>query len=293
MNSSSNKIALLALLVALVALTCVFTRSPASTTAAPKKETAFERVMRTRTIRCAYTTSPPNFMVDPNTKQKSGVFYDTMEAVGKTIGLKIEWAEETSITLLDQNLNSGKQDVFCGAIYASASKGQKVEFVAPLAYAPLHLYARGDDFRFDNDLKTVNSETATIAVMDGSTMKGVADATFPKAKQFSIQEAEPPANTLIAVSSRKADVALFTPTNAYDYNLRNPDNRLRQVAGPPIRLIGLSFGVAKGEWELRDLLSEAVSELQGDGTIDRIIGTYEPAPGMLLRVAKPYVETEK
>ena len=76
-----------------------------------------------------------------------------------------------------------------------------------------------------------------------------------------------------------------------DYNARNPSNKLRRVAGaPPLRTFGVAYAVAKGEWELRDLLSVALSELQLNGTVERIIKKYETTPGSILRVAKPYAD---
>jgi len=55
-----------------------------------EKESAFDRVMRTKTLRCGYTIYPPFFSKDPNTGEFSGLFHDFTEQIGKELGIKIE-----------------------------------------------------------------------------------------------------------------------------------------------------------------------------------------------------------
>ncbi len=259
-----------------------------------QKETAFERVMRTQTIRCAYASWPPYFKIDPNTKQKSGIFYDLTEAIGKSANLKIEWGEEVSYSLVSQNLSSGKQDVFCGLMWTSPHRGKRIEFTAPIAYMPLYAYVREGDARFDHNLAAINDNRITIASQDGSSMQGIASATFPLAKQFTIPELSDAVQVIANVAAGKADVVFVNPDTMRDYNRNNPGKSLRLVpSATPLRLFGESLGVAKGEWELRDFLNVVLAELQGDGTIDRILTQYETEPGSFKRVAHPYVDTDK
>ena len=58
-----------------------------------KKETTYERVMRTRTIRCGYFVWPPFLTKDLNTGALSGLNYDVAEEMGKLLDLKIEWSQ--------------------------------------------------------------------------------------------------------------------------------------------------------------------------------------------------------
>src|ERR1700722_20209029 len=58
------------------------------------KESAYDRVMRTQTIRCGYVLRTPLLVKDPNTAQLSGLFYEYVENLGKALHLKIEWSEE-------------------------------------------------------------------------------------------------------------------------------------------------------------------------------------------------------
>ena len=60
------------------------------------RETAYDRVMRTRTLRCGYVLYAPAVMKSLNTGAFSGIVYEITELMGKRLGLKVEWAEEVS-----------------------------------------------------------------------------------------------------------------------------------------------------------------------------------------------------
>ncbi len=287
-----NKLPQLAVLLAVLALVVPFLHpSGQSAEPAAKKETAFERVMRTRTLRCAYMLWPPHLMADPNTKALSGKDFEIMEAIGKTANLKIEWAEEVGLGAFPEQLHSGKEDVFCVTVWQSSMRAARVDLTQAVDYSPPYAFVRDGDTRFDNNLELLNSEQATIVVVDGSTHKSVADSSFPKAKQYTLPGDSDASQVLMSLAMGKGDVVFADEFLVYEYNKHNPDAKLRRVAGvPPVRIYGEAFAVAKGEWELRDLLNVALGELQGNGTIDCIISKYEVVPGAMLRVAKPYAD---
>ncbi|MGE4350638.1 MAG: substrate-binding periplasmic protein [Bdellovibrionales bacterium] len=257
---------------------------------AKKSETAFERVMRTRTIRCAYGQWPPLFMINPTTKEFSGTDYEIMEEIGRLTGLKIVWASEfPGVGSVPEQLQSGKQDVCCTALWANPKRAQRVEMSSPVAYMPLYAYVRDGDTRFDNRIEALNDENVRIAVADGGAQVPLAQTNFPKAKQYNIPEDQPAVDTFLAVITKKADVVFSDPMAVHDYNEHNPSQKLRRVSSEkPLKVFANVFVTAKGEWQLRDLLSSAVQELQSDGMIDRILKKYESEPGTFLRVAAPY-----
>jgi len=258
---------------------------------APKQETAFERVMRNRTIRCAYGIWPPRFIVDPAANNKmSGIDYEVMEEIGRVTGLKIIWdGEFAGPGVVADQLQSGKQDVCCVSLWANGRRAQRLEMSVPIDYMPLYAFVREGDTRFDNNSDAINDEKVTIALADGSAQKAVADSNFPKSKRHAISQDQSTTETFLVVATGKADVVFSDPAVIRDYNAHNPEHKLRRVpSDKPIKVFADIFGVAKGELELRDLLSAAVQELQGDGTIDRILSKYETEPNALLRVAVPY-----
>ncbi|MFA6280068.1 MAG: transporter substrate-binding domain-containing protein [Bdellovibrionales bacterium] len=286
-----NKLSLLAVVLAALALVVSLGQPKTVGTITAKKETAFERVMRTRTLRCAYSVWPPYLMIDPNTKQISGFDHDIMEAIGKAANLKIEWKDEVGFGNFPEQLSSGKDDAFCVTVWVSAMRAQRVELTTSPDYASLYAYVREGDTRFDNTLNSLNNESATIALVDGSTQKAVADGSFPKAKQYALPGDSDGSQVLMALASGKGDVIFADEFIVHEYNSHNADKPLRRVAGAAaVRVFGNAFSVAKGEWELRDLLNAALTELQGAGIIDRILSKYEVTSGAILRAAPSYAK---
>ncbi|HOO50986.1 MAG TPA: hypothetical protein PLK94_06835, partial [Alphaproteobacteria bacterium] len=70
------------------------------------KETAYERVIRTGTLRCGYLTYPPLLMKDLKTGEMSGVAHDIMTEIGKRLSLDIEWTEEVGTDVMLQGIAS-------------------------------------------------------------------------------------------------------------------------------------------------------------------------------------------
>lgn len=287
----NKTISWLTLVLAITALVVAIIK-PSGTTgekiSAP--ETAFERVMRTRTIRCAYSPWPPYFMADPNTREMSGINHDIILEIARITDLKIEWNGEVGYGAFPNNLRAGKQDVFCSGVRLSAARAQRVELSTAVAYSPLYPFVRDGDNRFDGNMDLINSSNVTIAVMDGSTIEAIAKSTFPQAKLSSLPEMAEAAQAFDDVVLKKADVVFAEISYAADYNAHNPVRKLRRVADvPPLRVLPPVFAVGKGEWELRDLLNAAIAELMSDGTIDRIVSKYSQDPSAILQVTKPYV----
>ncbi|MGE4350639.1 MAG: substrate-binding periplasmic protein [Bdellovibrionales bacterium] len=257
---------------------------------AKKSETAFERVMRTRTIRCAYGYWPLRFMMDPVTKELSGTDYEIMEEIGRITGLKIVWDSEfAGPGVIPDQLATGKQDACCVGLWSNARRAQRLEFSVPIDYMPLYAYTREGDTRFDHNLAAINDGAVTIALAEGTAQKAVADSNFPKAKQNALAQDQSSQDAFLMVAMGKADIVFSDSAGAYNYNLHNPSHKLYRVLGDkPIKVFSNVLTTAKGETALRDLLSTALQELQSDGTVDRILNKYETEPGMVLRVATPY-----
>ena len=102
------------ILSAIIALITVWIFKPSSQST--QKESAYDRVIRTGTIRCGYFVWPPYFYKDPVTKKFSGGNYEIMEAIGKMLNLKIEWALEVGVGDVVTALNSDKFDVMCATV---------------------------------------------------------------------------------------------------------------------------------------------------------------------------------
>ncbi|MBU6236120.1 MAG: transporter substrate-binding domain-containing protein, partial [Alphaproteobacteria bacterium] len=132
-------------------LSFAFVLSAFSAHADDARETAWQRIIRTNTIRCGYYVFPPVTYRDPNTKALSGFSVDMMEAIGKAAGLKIEWTEEVNFANWVPALQAGRFDMACTPMWPDIPLGRVVSFSVPFMFAGLSPMVRADDDRFKGD----------------------------------------------------------------------------------------------------------------------------------------------
>ena len=73
-------------------------------------QTVYDRVMRTKTLRCGYHTWAPYLVKDANSGAMSGIYFDYVEKLAASLNLKVEWAEEVGYGDLITALNGGRID---------------------------------------------------------------------------------------------------------------------------------------------------------------------------------------
>ncbi|MGD9650282.1 MAG: substrate-binding periplasmic protein [Dongiaceae bacterium] len=279
-------------LIAVIVSLLVYNFLPRSASdVAAKKETAFERVMRTGVLRCGYYVFPPVTKRDPNTNELSGFAVDLMERISKITSLKIEWAEEIGFGNWTVGLQNGRFDAICTPLWPDGGKAREAFFTRPLFYSAAAAYVRFDDHRFDNDLSKLNDPNVTMVIMDGNVLNALIEEYFPKVKTFSL-----PANTdygtlVQNVTTGKADVVLADLNGAMELMRHNPNSIRNPDPTRPIKLMPFEIAVARGEVELQQLLDVAVQDQLNLGVVDRLLTKWEQFPGSFYRVAQPFRPT--
>ena len=98
-----------------------------------KKESAYERVMRTGVLKCGYALWPPHMLTkEANTGEIKGLMPDLMQILSKKLDLKLEWTEETGWGSFIESLKSNRVDVFCAGVWRNAERGRYISYVEPL-----------------------------------------------------------------------------------------------------------------------------------------------------------------
>lgn len=254
---------------------------------AADRESVYDRVMRTQTIRCGYAVWAPDLMRDPNTGKFSGVIYDLMEEVGKATGFKIEWTEEVGFGAHVEALRDSRFDVFCTGFWPSAKRAPYNDHTRPVYFVSVDAYVRNDDRRFDGDLQKVKTEGASVSVIDGEMSSIIADALFPDAKRVALPQMTDPVQMLMNVATGKADITFTDMHTAQSFMEANPGT-LRQVPlERPVRIVPVTLAIAVGEERLKSMLNTAIDQMQYDGVIEMILKKYE-TQSRFLRVAEPY-----
>jgi ABC-type amino acid transport substrate-binding protein len=267
--------------------------SQSSSNTSPKKETAFERVLRTKTLRCAYFTWQPYFMKDPTTGEYSGLNYEEIAQAAKILGLKLEITEEVPFSEFATNLANGRNDTICGTLWPSGSRAKVFDFTVATDYLGAYAVVREGDTRFDGNLDKLNSPDYTLAAMEGDYSQDIVNEDFPKAKQYSNPQDTDGTQLLMALLTKKADAVFLDAFLIHEFEKKNP-GKIRKVGGvEPVRIFGDSFVVAKGETGLRDMLNAAINQMNQSGflrqTLDKYLGEYK---GEYYYPAQPYEKSK-
>lgn len=254
---------------------------------AAEKETAFDRVLKTQTIRCGYIVYPPYFIRDINTNKMSGIFYDLMEEIGKNSGLKIEWVEEVGYDSIFTALDTGRFEVFAGGLWPSAERAKAGYFGMPAFYSGIMAWGRNEEKRFSH-LDEINDSSVRIAVLDGSMEDLIARMHYPKAQRVSLPQMTSFVLNFQNIVDKKADVTFAEPSVVHEFMEKNPKTIKRLGSGKPLRIFANSLAVGRGEVDLKQFLDVAMQELIFSGEIDRILTRYEKERGLFLRAGNPY-----
>lgn len=282
-----HKVVILALLAGLLG-GVLASALPTSKTKGPEhKETSFERVMRTKTIRCGYIEWPGYVEKDPSTGKMSGVAYEIAEAIGKELELKVEWTEPTGWGSYQEGLNAGRYDVACGGLWLSGNRIRQSLLTQALFYSGMYATVRADDNRFDADLTAINNPGVRAEVIEADVTNSIKDMLFPKAQTVTVSPMVDSGQYALNVILNKADVAFVSPEIFNKYNASNEKKLKLAAQGKPVRVFGNSFAMKTGELELKAMLDGAAQALGNSGTLEQIAHKYAPNT---LAVARGYQE---
>jgi polar amino acid transport system substrate-binding protein len=282
-----NNITKTILLVVVVVLVVSFVGVRIFSNEVSQNQNLLAKVLDKGEIRVGYVIYPPGMIKDANTGKLSGIFHDALEEAGKNLGLKINWVEEVGWGTMIEGLNSGRYDMIGSAVWPTATRAKNVDFTIPLNYGVIGVYVRSDDSRFIN-LDKINSESVTLATIDGEISSFVAKEAFPQAKVLSLPQDTQISLVLLNVTTRKADVAFVEPAVAEEFLANNP-NTIKNIAKEnPIRTYGNTWVVSKNESAFKNMLDVAIQELQNNGKIDELVEQYSKYPGSFYPVSKPY-----
>ncbi len=175
-----------------------------SSSYAHDEETSYDRIMKTKTIRCGYVVYDPYVIIDPNTGNMSGITYDIMNEIAKRLSLKIKWAEEVGWGSFIEGLRTKRYDMLCSGGWNSANEGALIGYSRPLYYSGIGVWVRSDDNRFDNDLSLINNPDIKISSSDGSLVSIIAQNDFPDASILSMPNLTPTPEIIHNIVTKKS-----------------------------------------------------------------------------------------
>lgn len=252
-----------------------------------KEKSTLENVTESKKIKVGYISYPPGFIVDPNTKEKSGIFNDVLLEIAKRNNLQIDYKEEVTWATMIEALKTNRVDLIANPVWATKERKENADFSSPVYFSPIGIYVRSDDSRFDLDRSKLNDPTVRIAAVDGEINNIIGKSDFPKAEVNPFPNNIDVAQLFLEIQTNKKDVTFAEPMFAYDYMQKNPGKLKNIGEKSPIRNYPNSFMYKKGENKFGDFLNAEIQKLLADGTIAKIIAKYEPFKGAVIIANDP------
>ncbi len=239
------------------------------------KESVYERVMASKTIRCGYFIEPPFTVQNPNTGEFSGLSVDLINEIAKSHDLKVEWVEGISFATFPQDLQNNRYDMVCGSVFIMPRSGQ-TDYSQSYIHVPIHGYVRQNDTRFDKDFDIIDWNNIKISGLDGEGATAAVQKIIPQAKLDILPQLSNISEMLLTVQTGKTDIGFVLPTVYEDYNQSNPNKLRRAELNKPLYTYAVSFGIARGQNEFKNMINNAITQLRVSGELEQIINKHDP-----------------
>lgn len=248
----------------------------------------YDRVLKTGTIKAAYTEYYPFFMKDPNTKKFSGIAYDLLELASKRLGLQLQLTEEVTWGTMIEGLKNNRYDTIASPVWANSQRARAADFSRPICFSPVCAFTKYGDKRIDSSLKGLAQGKFKISCTDGEMAEMIAKADYPKAPRLSLPQMAPLSDMLLNVSTGKADITFAEPVFVEQFSKKNPKSLQNITTAKPLRVFPNVYMFKAGEQDFKAMLNTALDEIANSGEMEKIILKYEPYPKAFLRCAAPY-----
>jgi polar amino acid transport system substrate-binding protein len=260
--------------------------SPVALASDRQANEVYDRVVKTHTLHCAYTTYPTFVEKDPNTGAFSGMFYDLVNEVGRQLGIKVEWTEEVGSDAIFEGFKTGRYDAVCPGYFAAPSRTWGGDFTKPIVFIPFDMWVRAGEKRFKS-FDDFNNQRVTVATLDGEMSQIATNESFPLATQKSLSGLTPATDRFVMVATGKADATPMEAAIGAEYMKNNP-GKIMPFGTKPIRLGGSTIIIPHDEFKLKEMLDTAIDSMLWTGAIERIIRKHEKYPGTMMLPAQPY-----
>ncbi len=258
-------------------------------TKAEAKESTYDRILRTGTIRCGYYLYKPASQMDAQTGELSGFTIDIMNEIAKRLSLNIEWAEEATFGNMVEGLKAGRYDAACTPLWMASARAREAEFSMDMLFSGIGIFVRADDMRFSADnLERINDPDIKIATMDGDVTEMIANEDFPDAAHFSIPNNTEYNQVFMNVQDRKADIVFADLNAANQFMASHPGALKNIVPDNPVRVFPFTMVYAKGEQELKEMFDVVIRELVNSRFIEKTVKKWELYPNSYYYVNTPY-----
>ncbi len=276
MKNLSIYIATIILAIGATLITQHFTapQNNATAVSSQEKESAYDRVMRTGTIRCGYALWEPGFIADPNTEEITGLIPEIMNTFSKYADIKVEWTTEVDWSRVPQELEQNKVDVMCAGMWPDGRRGKYIIHSKPLMVMAARVFMRAGEAAQYSSYESLNKPDMTFAVVEGDILQKIVDINFPKANQLDLLGIANAAENLTSVAAGKADATININSVVQGFSRSNP-GQLEAVDLPPISYHPIVLATYNSEDKLINFINATLTHMHYAGEFKRILKKYQ------------------
>lgn len=283
----NSAVILAAVLVAIAASYTTVKMTAPQKLAEEKRETTFERVIRTNTLRCGYIPLKTLLDKDANTGKLGGISYDVIEQMAQNLGLKVEWVAESGFVSMSEDLDRGRFDMICNPLMPSAKRARALDFSRILFMRPATLWVHKDNLHTGEDLLWVNDPNVSFSFIDGIVFDPIIRRKFPKAKIISLPETTDHLHQLVDVMTGKTTATVNIDYDGREFIKANGDV-IKPASSTPIAHIFYAFPLPKGDYEFKAMIDMALDEMVYNDTLESIIAAHDTVPSSYVRLKTIY-----
>jgi polar amino acid transport system substrate-binding protein len=224
-------------------------------------------------------TYPPLEFKDPMTLKLTGLDIDLSEEIGKRLGLKVEWREQSFDQLIN-SLDTARIDMGASGMTDIPARREKTNFVDYFSTGTqlFTMPAVGGDLKKVEDVcgKPVSANRNGIFYirMQDFNQKTCVAKGLPEVKYVLVDKTADARVQLL--QGRVVAAAMGVDAIRYlNEQKDSPDRGKFTLIGEPVAIDYAGFGFAKSNSALRDLVADVVDAMIKDGTYGKIFDKWE------------------
>jgi len=227
---------------------------------------AMDRITKDKTLRVGWSVWNPYVYRDPQTNKLVGISYDLVEELGKSMGAKVEWVEDSWATL-PAGVQARKFDMTL-LMAITPPRAEAVDFSVPVTQHGLSLIAPQGKVAKTKGWEEWDRPDIKIAVTLGANSDMFVTEKFKKAQIVRLKTV--PENVLALMSGR-VDAHASTIDALKSIQKEHPD-----LAIVPGSFGGseVAFGLPKGDKALAREVNKFVDEAKRSGHIKQLLDKY-------------------
>lgn len=235
----------------------------------------YDTIIEKGSIEVWYIPYDKSFIVDSNTWEFSGIFYEVMEEIWKRLDLEIVYKYELWWWEMVTAIKNDKIDMMVTWIWPSAPRSKYLEYIKPLYYSPVYAYTKNSRNDFDNNLGNINNSNVKIWVIDGEITNVISDNFFPHARKYSSSQLTNIDQLMLDIVANKTDVTFLEPSVAQWFMKNNPWKIKQIITEKPLRKFQNSMVIKKWEFSLKTMIDNVIIELEDEWFIKKIVDKYD------------------